>query len=161
MSIVLSRVDFRLVHAQVMHNWVKQLNVNIIEIADDELLKDTFMMEVFKSSAPKDTKLDFLSVEKAIDRHVKNEYVDNKNYLLLFRNIKNAHKAIESGLNIDKLQIGGVPGGPGKKVVSNAIAINDEEYNKLKEIHDKGVEIYFQTVPGYAPESYEQVMSKY
>ena len=48
MSIVLTRVDFRLIHGQVITRWLTQCQINEIVTVDTALSKDEFMQDVFK-----------------------------------------------------------------------------------------------------------------
>lgn len=57
MSIELTRVDFRLIHGQVITRWLTQCQINEIVTIDNELAKDLFMQEVFKMAAPKGVKI--------------------------------------------------------------------------------------------------------
>ncbi len=51
-EIVLTRIDDRLIHGQVMTAWVKKTRANQILIVDEEVAKDDFMSEILKMSAP-------------------------------------------------------------------------------------------------------------
>ena len=52
MSIELTRVDFRLIHGQVITRWLTQLQINEIVTIDTELSQDMFMQDVFKMASP-------------------------------------------------------------------------------------------------------------
>ena len=68
MSIALTRVDFRLIHGQVITRWLKQCDINEIVTVDTALSKDEFMQDVFKMAAPKGVRIRILSVEEAVAR---------------------------------------------------------------------------------------------
>ena len=57
MSIALTRVDFRLIHGQVITRWLTQCQINEIVTIDTTLSKDAFMQDVFKMAAPKGVKI--------------------------------------------------------------------------------------------------------
>ncbi len=57
--IALTRVDFRLIHGQVITRWLKQCDINEIVTIDTQLSQDTFMQDVFKMAAPKVLKFEF------------------------------------------------------------------------------------------------------
>lgn len=46
-NIKLARVDFRLMHGQVVTNWIKQVSADAILIVDDKLASDKFLAQVF------------------------------------------------------------------------------------------------------------------
>lgn len=43
----LVRIDFRLMHGQVITGWLKQVSADTILIVDDQLAADKFMAQVF------------------------------------------------------------------------------------------------------------------
>lgn len=51
-EIVHARIDYRLIHGQVITKWLKQCGANRIIIIDDGLSKDTFLGQVYKMAAP-------------------------------------------------------------------------------------------------------------
>lgn len=57
MSIVLCRVDSRLIHGQVVTKWVKQAQANRIIVVSEELEKDEFMRSVYLMAAPPEVKV--------------------------------------------------------------------------------------------------------
>ena len=46
------RIDYRLIHGQVVAKWIKYYPVNRIIVADDELKNDAFMCDIYKMAAP-------------------------------------------------------------------------------------------------------------
>ncbi|SES95330.1 PTS system sorbose subfamily IIB component [Enterococcus malodoratus] len=60
MSIVLARIDDRLIHGQVMTSWLNYTGANRIIIVDDETANDTFLKMIVTSVAPANIKQRFL-----------------------------------------------------------------------------------------------------
>ncbi|HAH3645786.1 TPA: PTS sugar transporter subunit IIB [Escherichia coli] len=52
MSIVHARIDYRLIHGQVITKWLKRSDANKIIVIDDPLSRDPFLAEVYKMAAP-------------------------------------------------------------------------------------------------------------
>lgn len=160
MSIVLTRVDFRLIHGQVITQWVTRLQVNEIVTVDTALSKDDFMQEVFKMAAPKGVKIRIISTDGAVEAQEKGDF-DQRNTLVLFKNVQELSAAVKAGLKLSEVQIGGLGGGPGRKAVHNAITLDQNDATILEELQkDYGVKIYFQTTPDYASESLEKVVTR-
>ena len=65
-DINLVRIDFRLIHGQVVTKWVKQANANRIIIVNDMLAKDEFLASVYKMAAPSNVKVDIFTVDDAM-----------------------------------------------------------------------------------------------
>ena len=83
MSIALTRVDFRLIHGQVITRWLKQCDINEIVTVDTALSKDEFMQDVFKMAAPKGVRIRILSVEEAVAAQENGEFERNRILVLL------------------------------------------------------------------------------
>ena len=114
MSIELVRVDFRLIHGQVITRWLTQCQINEIVTIDNELNKDPFMQEVFKMAAPKGVKITIVDDATAVAKQQGGEF-DKKRVMLLFKGVEQLNVAVEVGLQLDKVQIGGLRWRTGKK----------------------------------------------
>lgn len=146
LEIKLARVDFRLMHGQVVTNWIKQVSADSILIIDDELSENKFLAQVFLMAAPPGIKVAIRSVDKAVESF-KNNVFRNKKMLVLFKSVESAHRAITLGFDTKKLQIGGTGSGTDKVMISNELSINQTEGRLLKELMDHGVEVSFQVTP--------------
>lgn len=60
-SIVLCRIDSRLIHGQVVTKWVGQSQANRIAVVSDELDADPFMKNIYLMAAPPSIKVDCYS----------------------------------------------------------------------------------------------------
>ncbi len=56
-KIVLTRIDDRLIHGQVVTAWLKHLKADAILIVDNDLAKNTMMARIYKAAAPSDIEL--------------------------------------------------------------------------------------------------------
>ena len=68
---------------------------------------------------------------------------------------------MEHGLELKKLQVGGLGGGPKRKVVFQNITLDDSDVEVLKEVREKGIEVIFQTIPEDKPQKLEEILKKY
>lgn len=159
MTVVLTRVDFRLIHGQVITRWLKQCDINEIVTIDTALSQDTFMQDIFKMAAPKGVKIRILSAENAVAEQKKGGFEKNR-ILLLFKSVEQLNDAINMGLELNEVQIGGLGGGPGRKAVHNAVTLDRVDANILLNLENKGLNIYFQTTPDYPSESLQSAVSK-
>lgn len=158
--IALTRVDFRLIHGQVITRWLKQCDINEIVTVDTTLSNDDFMQQVFKMAAPKGVKIKILSSEDAVKAQQSGEF-DKDRILILFKNVEELNKTIESGLKLETIQIGGLGGGPGRKAVNNAITLDRTDADILLNLQNKyGLSIYFQTTPDYPAETLQKAVAK-
>ena len=159
MSIELTRVDFRLIHGQVITRWLTQCQINEIVTIDTALSKDAFMQEVFKMAAPKGVKITIVNVEDAVKRQQEGAF-DKNRVMVLFKGVAELNAAVQAGLKLEKVQIGGLGGGPGRKAVNKAITLDRADADTLIELEKMGIEIYFQTTPDYPSETLQKAVAK-
>jgi PTS system mannose-specific IIB component/D-glucosaminate-specific PTS system IIB component len=159
MSIVLTRVDFRLIHGQVITRWLTQCQVNEIVTVDTALSADDFMQDVFKMAAPKGVKIRILSVAEAVKAQQNNEF-EKTRVMMLFKNVQELDNAVRAGLKLEQVQIGGLGGGPGRKAVNNAITFDRKDADMLVALEKMGIDIYLQTTPDYPSETLQKAVAK-
>ena len=70
MNILLSRIDERLIHGQVMTRWITGLYITRIILIDDAIAKDDFMVDVLLLSAPVGVDVQVMTVEEAVKRGI-------------------------------------------------------------------------------------------
>ena len=143
MSIALTRVDFRLIHGQVITRWLKQCDINEIVTVDTALSKDEFMQDVFKMAAPKGVRIRILSVEEAVAAQENGEFERNR-ILVLLKSVQELTNAINAG----------------RKAVNNAITLDRKDADQLLAIESKGINVYFQTTPDYPSETLQNAVKK-
>ena len=80
---------------------------------------------------------------------------------MLFPSLAVLRQTLDAGLEVGKLQVGGLGGGPSRKVVFQNITLDDKDVEILKELAGKGVDIIFQTIPEDKPQKFEEILKKY
>ena len=159
MSIALTRVDFRLIHGQVITRWLTQCQINEIVTIDTTLSKDAFMQDVFKMAAPKGVKIKILDIPTAVQQQQEGAFDKNRG-MVLFKNVQELQAACTAGLKLEEVQIGGLGGGPGRKPVNNAITLDRTDADLLLDLQKDGINIYFQTTPDYPSETLDKAVAK-
>lgn len=142
-NIVLGRVDFRLIHGQVVTRWIKLYPAKEIVIVDDILGDDPFMADIYEMSAPQGIKVSIFhseSAKKKIDAM-------NRDVFLLTKNIETMEKLVSTGLSFSKLIVGGVPSDEGKKFITNGVYLGEEDITLLKNIDRSGIKTICQATP--------------
>jgi len=87
-----------------------------------------------------------LSIDEAVDYWNKSNFEDYK-AILLFKSIAGAKEAIDKGLPVKRLNLGGIAKTKDSKFVIPNIAVRHEDMDTLKEVESKGIEVFFQVVP--------------
>ena len=106
MSLVLTRVDDRLIHGQVITSWVRSNDIQVIVIVDYKIANDKTQLSVLKLSAPAGIKLYALSTEKYIEKS-KQGILDAYRTMLIFANVYTPLRLIENQVPIQLLNLGG------------------------------------------------------
>lgn len=158
-DISLIRIDFRLIHGQVVTKWVKQANANRIIIVNDLLAKDEFLGSVYKMSAPSNVKVDIFTVNTAIGKWQVNQFGDGK-ILMLFKSVSDCRMMQQKGFPMNTVQIGGLGGGSGRVNTSSGISFDAKDAQLLKEMCAEGSDVYIQVVPTQQKYEIEKVLDK-
>ena len=158
-NIKLSRVDYRLIHGQVVTKWLKIANAKSIIIIDDILAQDPFMGDIYKLSAPSGTTVEIITCEEIADKF-KNDRLPNNNIMLLFKSINSVKKSVELGLELDSLQLGGVPKDKDNTMVFPAVSLNKNDIEALDYVAETGTVIEIQAVPEESGIKYEDARKK-
>lgn len=158
-NLVHVRIDYRLIHGQVITKWMKVCGANKIVVIDDQLSKDEFLAMVYKMAAPSGVEVIITSVEEAMKQWNNNEFYDGK-VMLLFKTIDSALDVVTRGMRFKELQIGGLENKAGRTMVHNQISMDLDDYNKLKRIENNNIKVYFQTVPAEETSNLEKIKRK-
>ena len=150
-DIKLVRIDYRLIHGQVVAKWLKVSPVRRIVLVDDVLGNDEFMSDIYKMAVPKGTAVDIVTVSKA--KSVLDQ--TNDTVFLIFKDIDTCCRAVQSGVEIPAVNVGAIPNEKDRK-----LAISPEELEKLKDLEAQGIEITVQPIPEIAALSFDAVKKK-
>lgn len=145
MPINLARIDDRLIHGQVITTWVKNHDIEQILIVNDKVANDTVQQSVISMSAPPELKVQIFGVQKFIDILKKTEI--KKRTMLLFTNSVDVNALVENGLDIKKLNVGGMRMHEGRKSLSRAVAVTPEEEQAFKSLIARNIAVEIQMVP--------------
>ena len=66
-----------------------------------------------------------------------------------------------AGVKVDSVQVGGLGGGPSRKVVFQNITLDDTDAKICEDLSAQGVSIVFQTIPEDAPQDVTSILKKY
>ena len=149
------RVDYRMVHGQIVAKWIKFRPVDRLILADDSLVDDPFMGDIYRMAVP-DREVDIVKlgdVQTAIDR--KNDTV-----LLIFKDVASAYTVYKNGLQLPELNVGAVQNSAQRKAVVQGVALTVEEYEKLSEMKAEGINVFLQPIPENDPVSLGSIEKK-
>ena len=158
-AIKLVRIDFLLIHGQVITKWSKLADINSIIVVNDQLAEDEFMADIYVMAAPPGMKVDVISKESFV-QSAKSDVFQAGKILVLFKNIEDAKAVVEEDVQFKQIQIGGLGSGDGRTSVVKGISINEKDVENLKFIESKGTEVTFQVTPEEPKLSLEKASKK-
>jgi len=143
----LVRIDDRLIHGQVVTQWVSRVKANRIVVVDDGVAKDPFMTTVCKSLAPSGTVVEVYSVEAAIPKMIEYGQNDDLRVIILAKVPQPLLALCEAGVAMGRVVVGGMGIRQGRTKLFRNITADEAERMTFKALLDKGVEVICQIVP--------------
>lgn len=140
------RIDDRLIHGQVAFAWTKHLDANCIIVANDFVVNDEFKKMTLNLAKPPGVKLLILSVEDSIT-FLNSTESEKYNMFVLIDNALDASQLANRVPSIQSITVGGMRMAPGKRMVSQAVALNEEDIEIFKKLVDSGVEVEVRQIP--------------
>lgn len=159
-KVELIRIDFRMIHGQVMVKWLKKTGANTILCVNDAIAVDSFLGDIYRMAAPPDVKIDVRTRDDAIN-HLANAVSWDGKVLVLFKSVADAYYCYKKGFAMEELQIGGLGSAADRVNVYGPITLNKEDTSQLKEMNDAGVKVYFQQVPDDSSANFDKIFKKY
>ncbi|WP_040219796.1 PTS system mannose/fructose/N-acetylgalactosamine-transporter subunit IIB [Collinsella bouchesdurhonensis] len=159
-EINLARVDDRLVHGQVMQVWTKGHGTNAAYVIDDATAADEFMKEIYESTqSTGGLAIKVFSSDSIVDEWNKNQF-GNDNVALIFKSIAYAKKAVDGGVPIKELNVGGIAIKPGTTKVIESVGLSKDDAELCKALDAAGVKVYFQKIPSSENVSLSAALAK-
>ncbi|ADG39704.1 MULTISPECIES: PTS sugar transporter subunit IIB [Leuconostoc] len=146
MSVVLARVDQRLIHGIVVTQWAAYTKAKRLMVVDDEVSQDETMKAGMKISKPAGTSMSIISSDTAIENFKAGKY-DNHTVFILVKEPATLVKLIENGVVIPKVNLGIIFNQSGKKQFTKMVAMDQKEQDDVKKIQSLGVPVTYHYVP--------------
>lgn len=157
-KIQMVRIDYRLIHGQVITKWLKMYPADYVVVMDNMLGNDEFMSDIYKMVPTSAKATEIWSVAVGIEKL--KALGDNEKVFLLFKDVKTCYEAVQAGLIFDTLVVGGVPGDGTRSFISDGIYLSPEEIGRLVEISKNDVRVIVQSIPEEASTSIEKLIKK-
>ncbi len=146
MSIVLARIDNRLIHGQVLEAWVPSISANCIVVANNQVAAMTFQKILMEAAVPRGIRVVIAAVEE-IPEILASEEIDTRRVLLLFATPEDALRAHRLGVRFAELNLGNLHAGEGKVRLTCTISLDPADIEYLSRLEEQGVRIVSQCIP--------------
>ena len=144
------RIDDRLIHGQIVASWINVLRCSTIIVADDKAAKDELQKMMLEMACPPNI---CQMVAVAAGRR------KGQAILAVLRGCKHAVlvtdegaaqemlRLMEKDVGIDKINVGNVSSGSGRKKYTKSVWLNEQDIAEYKALRDRGIELEIQIVP--------------
>lgn len=147
MTLVLSRVDDRLIHGQVTVGWATHLKPQRILLASNEIAADAWQSQVYAASVPHEIEVTILSLAEAAAFLRRSADVGERVLLLTASLAEMAHLA-GMGVDFREINLGGLHFASGKKEMLPFLYLGPDDLAPLRQLRDRGIRLLAQQVPG-------------
>lgn len=151
MSIVLCRVDDRLIHGQVVVGWGRPMGINLIILVDDQVAASEWEQELYRMAVAPEIEVRFVTVAQATTEL--GEWQSNgKRGLVLTGDLETmAALHAASPEIIHRINLGGIHHRPGRRERLPFIYLTDQEFRRLTALEESGAVISAQDLPTTPP----------
>lgn len=157
MSLVLTRIDNRLIHGQVLESWVPYLHADCIVVANDKVAATPLRRMMMESSVPSRMRVEIGSV-KEIAALFASGSLDACSILLLFGSTADALRAYRSGLHFQQLNLGNLHAGAGRACLSCTLYLAPIDIEDLQALVQYGVDISARCIPADSERSWDKLL---
>lgn len=140
------RVDHRLLHGQVAFTWIKSVGADCILIANDAVAANDLRMAALRMAKPEGCKLVMKSIDDSV-KAINSGVTDKYNLFIITETIADVARLANAVDGIKEINLGGVKVEEGKKQISKAVFVSDEECDTIRDLEARGIHMYVQMVP--------------
>ena len=146
MAVVLVRVDQRLLHGQVVEGWVPFLKADTVVVADDKVAGDPLVTLAMTAACPAKVKLSVLRVAEAAAAASAGKLPGTRT-LVLVGSVDSLEAIWAGGFRSATVNVGNVPIMPGRRRVTDSVALSPAEVKALDGIAASGAQVEARAVP--------------
>ena len=156
-KILLTRIDDRFIYAQDIEQWNEAVGSNLVLIVNDGIAADSRKWAPMRVAAPVGVWTRFFSVQRTID--VIHTATPRQWILIMVASPADALALVKGGVPITKISIGHMQAGEGKRPVTPAVAVDDEDVAALKELQELGIELEIRYLPNSNPDPIDNLLN--
>lgn len=148
MTLLLFRIDERLLHGQVIVGWGMRLGLDYYVVVDDDLAESEWEQDLYAAGLPEGTAVEFVSVAEAIERFEELDDRDGRGALLTRGTAEMRLLAAEGLLAERRVNLGGLHAAEGRRRVLTYVYLSPEEEADLETIRRAAAGVAARDLPG-------------
>lgn len=147
MTILLYRVDERLIHGQVVLGWGGRLAPARYLVVDDELAASEWEQELYRLSLDDQAEARFVTVDEA-RAELEDWRGDRRRTVLLTRDLRSMLRLAEGGgLAGEEVNLGGIHHAPGREPVRSYLYLDPDDRARIARLDELGVRVSGRDLP--------------
>jgi PTS system mannose-specific IIB component/fructoselysine and glucoselysine-specific PTS system IIB component len=151
MSIVLCRIDDRLIHGQVVIGWGRAMGIDRIILVDDQVAASDWEQELYRMAVSPDIEVLFVTVADAASR-MADWQASDKRGLMLTGDVETMVTLRTSNPQVvRRINVGGVHHRPGRRERLPFLYLTDQELLALQSLETDGAVVTAQDLPTTPP----------
>ncbi len=157
MTLVLYRIDDRLIHGQVVVGWGQPLDLKFIVLVDDIVATSDWEQELYRMGTPPHVEVFFHTAADAV-RALPKYQKDPRPGLLLTGDIATMRTLVDGGA-VPTVNVGGIHSKPGRVQRMRYVFLSPDEEKQLRDLAARGVTVTAQDVPSARPVSLDDMLA--
>jgi len=138
------RIDDRLIHGQVMTQWLQTSGANEVLIIDNGVAKDKFLQMIMKASIPEKIVLKVKTVQDGIDYLL--GPADKQKIFILVKVPTVLVSLVDAGVMLPFINVGGMGARTDRSSLYRNVSANQEEREQILYLIRKGVRCFFRAI---------------
>ena len=145
MTLLLYRIDDRLIHGQVVVGWGQPLGLKFVVLVDDTVATSDWEQELYRMGVPPEMEVFFHTTADAIEM-LPAYQADRRPGLLLTGDIATMRRLVD-GAAIPTVNVGGIHSKPGRAPKMRYVFLTPDEERDLQALAAAGPVVTAQDVP--------------
>jgi mannose/fructose/N-acetylgalactosamine-specific phosphotransferase system component IIB len=159
MSVVLFRIDERLIHGQVVVGWGARLHPQRIAVVDDEIAASAWEQDLYSLGLPDDVMTEFVTVTQARERMDDWQQATERMFVLT-RDVATMLRLARDGrLRGAEVNIGGIHHSAERREVLPYVYLSIAEAAALRRLAAEGVDVSARDLPAAPRVPLSQLLS--
>jgi len=150
MTVVLFRVDERLIHGQVVVGWAHWLHPRRVIVVHDAVARSVVEQDIYRSGLPDGVDAAFWTEAEAVARLPEVLESDEPAFVLT-EDLETMWRLAVSGVAIAEINVGGLHAAPQRERVLPYVCLGDSDLRRIQELEAAGVRVTAQDVPTAPP----------
>ena len=114
-------------------------------MVSDSVAHDNLRKALLVQAAPPGVKVNVITVQKMIDVYPDPRF-DSFRSMLLFTNPLDVKRVVEGGVQLTSVNIGGMSFSTGKRMITNAVAVDANDLKAFLFLNEQGIELEIRKV---------------